>query len=174
MDNDLNPFVREFKLKVVKRAQKSLRADVADSDGNPNIVRYYESVVKTFLVESQVKRTLFHIGNVENVLFGEIGSAGRDLFLYLVYNLAPNTGTINLSSSKVCREMRISAPTYYKAIEQLEGIAVIRKKEKSIYWVNPHYVFCGDRINYYINQDEACIDEVDLTNRDMNKKNIAK
>jgi DNA-binding GntR family transcriptional regulator len=54
--------------------------------------------------------------------------------------------------------MNVSRPTLLKAIQELEDVAVICKKSQSDYWINPHYIFKGNRIKYYQTNCPTCIE----------------
>lgn len=145
----MNPFLNQHELKVIKIKNKSYVTDI--SSINPNdIAGDTEEITKSFLVEEQPKVSMYHIPWDNNVLFkDQIKSNGRDLFLYIAYNIKTNEDTIILKSEKVMKNMNISRATLYTAISQLVDASVIVKKSVSEYWINPYFLFKGNRIQYY-------------------------
>lgn len=155
----MNPFLQNYRLKVVKINSTTFKVDTSNiHDGV--IVGDYEQVTKSFLAEQQSKTSVYDIPYIENILFTEITSAGRDILLYIIYNVKENEDVINLKHDRLAKKVNLSRPTLIKGIQQLIDVGVICKKSQSEYWINPLYVFKGNRINYYRKQCEDCIDIV--------------
>jgi len=161
----MNPFLNQHKLKVVKIRNKSYSTDI--STINPNdIVGDIEEITKSFLVEEQEKVSMYHIPWDNNVLFkSNIKNNGRDLYLYIVYNIKTNQDYILLKPEIVMNKMSISKSTLYSAIQQLVDSSIIVKKSVSEYWINPYFIFKGNRIQYYKDNKPDAIDVVATKNR---------
>lgn len=143
----MNPFVQSFDLEVIKINTQYYETKTANiTDG---IIGKYKRVEESYLVEKQEKMSVFEIPFIENVLFKEIKSNGRDLLLFIMYNLQKETDYISLKPDRTCNQMDIVKATYYSAIRQLMDIAVICKKSGTDYWVNPRYLYKGSRLDYY-------------------------
>lgn len=154
----MNPFIQNFKLKVIEIYSEQKYINSNDlSDG---IATKYRKETSVFFAERQEKTAVYEIPYIENVLFKEMSSCGRDLLLYIIYNIQKNEDFINLKHDKVCKEMQISKPTLIKAINNLEENAIVCKKSQSEYWINPMYIFKGNRIAYYQKNCEDCIEIV--------------
>lgn len=154
----MNPFIQNYKLKLVEVNEVRKMVDTSNiSDG---IITSFETTTKTYMAEQQKKISVYDIPYIENILFHELSSSGRDLLLYIIYNLKEDCDTINLKAEAVCKEMNISRPTLIKAITQLKDVAVICKKSQSEYWVNPMYLFRGNRIAYYHKHCPNCVEIV--------------
>lgn len=154
----MNPFIQNFKLNVVKINTSYFETKTTNiSDG---IVGKYKKVEESYLAEQQDKTSVYHIPYIENILFKELKSSGRDLLLYIIYNIQKDDDTINLSADKLYKEMSISKSTYYTAISQLIDVGIICKKNNSTYWVNPFYIFKGNRIDYYHKHCPDCVNVV--------------
>ncbi len=155
----MNPFVQNFKLELIQVSKSKKIIDTDDiSDG---IIMKYETVSKTFMIEKQHKTTVYEIPFIETVLFrNDMKSNGRDLLLYIIYNMVDNQDWINLKQDKVTKQMGNSKPTLISAISQLEDAAIICKKSQSEYWVNPFYIFKGNRIAYYNSICPECVEVV--------------
>jgi hypothetical protein len=143
----MNPFVQNFKLNLLKVNSSHFRVDTKNiSDG---IIGEYEKVEKSYLQEQQEKTSSYSVPNINNILFKELKSNGRDLFMYITYNLKKDSDSIELRPDKICEGMRITRGTMYTAVQQLIDVGLICKKKVSEYWINPYYLFKGNRINYY-------------------------
>lgn len=154
-----NPFVHDFRLKLVEKPLKKYKT-VKSKDSIEGIITSYETVEETIKIEQQTKSLVYYIPYIENVLFDELKSSGRDLLLYLIYNIKPNMDFISLKLQKVSKEMKCSKPTLISAIKQLVSIGLICKKSQSEYWINPHYMFKGNRVHYYQTHYPECIEVV--------------
>lgn len=159
----MNPFIKSHELKLIEVREE--RKMVDSSNISEGIIMSYETVTKTYLAEKQSKVSVYEIPYVENILFNEIRSGGRDLLLYIMYNLKDDYDFINLKFDKVCKEMRISRPTLSSAIQQLKDVAIICRKSQSEYWINPTYIFKGNRIAYYQKYCPDCISVVAKVNK---------
>jgi predicted transcriptional regulator len=72
--------------------------------------------------------------------------------------MKPDCDFINLKTEFVCKKMKISRPTLTRAISQLIDIGVLCKKTQSEYWINPFYIFKGNRIKFYNKTYPDCIE----------------
>lgn len=143
-----NPFVQSFRLKTVLKTYSNKYVPKPINESNEIHTRY-KTILDSVEIEQQSKVSVYYIPYVENILFKELKPSGRDLLLYIIYNIGSNTDVIKLKLEKVSKEMQISRPTLISAIKQLASISVICKKAQSEYWVNPHFVFKGNRIVFY-------------------------
>jgi hypothetical protein len=152
----MNPFLQNFKLSLVKVYKTYYETKTENiSDG---YIGKYKEVTESFLMDSQKKTAVYHIPYIENVLFSEMKSNGRDLLLYVIYNIKEEEDFINLKLDRVCQQMKTSRPSLIKGINELSDVGVIAKKSQSEYWVNPHFIFKGNRIeHYYKNSPDSVV-----------------
>jgi len=154
----MNPFLQNFKLNVVK--VNTTYYETKTSDISDGYVGKYKKVEESFLAEQQDKTSVYNIPNINNVLFKALDPRSRDLFLYIIYNIKKEEDIINLKLDAICSLTEMSKPTLIKSINILIDNAIICKKSQSEYWVNPFYIFKGNRIDYYNKQCPECIDIV--------------
>jgi len=154
----MNPFLQNFKLSVIK--VNTVYYETKTSDISDGFVGKYKKVEESFLAEKQSKTYVYEIPYIENILFKTMSSCARDLLLYIIYNLPKDQDFINLKTEKVLSILNISKPTLIKAKNQLEESAIICSKSQSEYWINPFYLFNGNRIDYYNKQCPDCINQV--------------
>jgi hypothetical protein len=154
----MNPFIQAFPITVIEKNQSYSVARTTDIvDG---IITKSQKVTDTVQFDQQSKCSVYYIPYIENVLFKELKSNARDLLLYIIYNIKSDIDFINLKQDKVCKEMFCSKPTLISSIKQLSDVAILCKKSQSEYWVNPHYIFKGNRIKFYTNYYPAYINLV--------------
>ena len=126
---------------------------------------YMEEVTRKYPVEEQAKVSMYKIGNNSEVctyLFKVLSQAGRNLFLYIMATIGQNRDTVNLHTDKVCNEIGISRNTHTSAKDNLRDNGVISVYKGNEFWVNPFFIFRGDRIKYY---NEKCPECVKITGK---------
>lgn len=150
-----NPFMNSFVIEALRfRSKQEVPDDVHKA------VHDWESS-KSYLTDRDNKCSVYYIPYAENTFFGEVKDAGRNIFLYIVINLKSNQDWINMKLEKVCDEMRISRPTALKGLKELTDIGVVTKKSQSEYWINPRFLFNGNRIQYYKKMDEKYVNIIE-------------
>lgn len=99
---------------------------------------------------------------IDELLFGTLRPRGRDLFLYIMYHLPENQDYINLKLANVRKHTGISINSIVTALRDLQDLNIICPKAQSVYWVNPHYFFSGNRVEYYreVNKDLVVVKAV--------------
>jgi len=147
----MNPFISQesFKLKVLEIKKTTHKIDTSNIPEDGVIVGDYETVTRSFLIEQQKKKSMYDVPYLDNILFGELTSRSRDLFLYVLNHAPQDLDYINLKQSIVCRNIRMSKPTLISAIKELSDVGVICRKSQSEYWINPYYIFRGNRVKFY-------------------------
>ena len=145
-----NPFIKNFPLNVIKRISKS--NNIIDFGNEPGVSVTQKIEYNTTWFEQQSSCKLYRLPYMDNILFKNCSSAGRDLLLYIQIHLKDNFDYIELKFKKVHKAMDIkSMKTFYGAIQSLTDVGIICKKGANEYWINPYYIFKGDRITYYRN-----------------------
>lgn len=167
METVRNPFLFSNTLNLIQVEETYYEADTRNiSDG---IVMQATKITKSFHIEEQEKTSVYYITYKNNVIFKELTSTGRDMLLYIIYNIQFDEDTIDLNIIKICKEMNISKSTYYRGIDELRDISLLTKREKQIYWINPHFIFKGDRIKFYSKHCPECIKVVNTVKKELNK-----
>ena len=165
-----NPFLQSIKLTVY---MKQNRLSVFDTKGNdPNSVKAHFVSQQEFEKDPFVK--LYNDKSFVNI-FGQISDTASKMFLYIAYNLPPNKDIIALNQESVMKFVGIkSVTTYYKYVQELMDNAVINRRSNSEYWVNPLFLFNGNRVDYYKEFCPECITVINLSeiqeSRTMKKK----
>lgn len=98
----MNPFIQNHKLALVKVHQVIKTVDTNDiSDG---IILNYQETTKSYCAEQQNKTSVYDIPYIESVLFTQMSSKGRDLLLYIIYNIQSDTDYITLKLDNISKK----------------------------------------------------------------------
>lgn len=152
-----NPFLQSVRLKVFVTESKQVVLDTKDL----NSVRSTINTQQEFEKDPFTK--LYNDKPFLNV-FKQTSDTASKVFLYIAYNLKRDTDVIELNAESVMEFVGIkSTTTYYKYIQELIDNAVITRKSNSEYWVNPLFLFNGNRIDYYKEHCPECLDIINIT-----------
>lgn len=133
-----NPFIQNIKAIRIVKTTKII--DNTDTDV------IHEENNSTFLIEQDAKVSLYKL-NIED-LFSKTTSVGRDLFIYITFNLRKNKDSIKLNADKISKSLNVSRQSIYNGVEQLVEFGIIQEKENDEYWVNVNVIFNGSRIKF--------------------------
>lgn len=153
IDSTKNPFLFGEPLKLIHVIESNRSGKLS---GKSSHIEYN--------VEAQRYVRVYRVPFMDNILFKECTASGRDLYLYIQNHLKIDFDFINLKLSKVMKALNIkSTTTFYKAIHELSSVSIIsRKSGAGEFWVNPHFIFNGNRVDYW-EQNKGKIKMVDRT-----------
>lgn len=144
-----NPFLNHFELRCIKLIKQSNKVDVKHVHDNDGIITEWTKEQTEIIVEEQKKCNVYRVTGADGIFFEELDNNGRSLFMYITFHLQFNRDYISLKSETVCSVLKCSRTTLHRAICQLADIGLITKKHsKYDYWVNPNYLYNGNRVNY--------------------------
>lgn len=131
-----NPFVKDFGEYVsrggVARTMVDLdsgQAVVLIDSGGGVFRRDKDTFVKVF----------------RNPVLFKINGVCAKVFWYVVFNLKPNLGWVDIDVRDVM-DMGVSSDRYvYSGIRRLVALGVLAKRDKGSYWVNPEVLYNGNR-----------------------------
>jgi hypothetical protein len=107
------------------------------------------NVTQCFQSEVQIKSSVYDDFIFEDLFNTNIKPSTRDLFLYILINLEKDVDVVQLNQKEIYNKTGISKTSFYSAIKQLKEMCIIADKEKNSYWVNPYYIFKGNRLAFY-------------------------
>lgn len=113
----------------------------AEVDDRTGAELYAEFLSK---VERPKDEFVYYYGKYLSIMSGMTGAATSLLF-WLAMNTEVNTGRVlvqSMAQRGALAELGITVGTYYKALNQLKELGVI-KGENAVYYVNPAYVWKG-------------------------------
>lgn len=158
-----NPFLQSIRLKVFVTESRLHIIDTKDV----STVKATMNTQKEFEKDPFTK--IYNEKAFMNV-FKQTSDTASKIFLYIAYNLKQETDVILLNAESVMEFVGIkSTTTYYKYIQELIDNAVITRKSNSEYWVNPLFLFNGNRVEYYKEHCPECLDIINITEIQNNK-----
>ena len=154
----INPFVSNpnFKLTCIEIVKDYHIVDPSKVDGGIATKRH-GTKTDSFYMDSPRHTSVFRPSRVKGTVFEMLGRSGRDILLFIIYSLGENIDYINLKHSRLEKELGTSRFTIAKGITELCDSFFIMKKNQSEYWVNPFFIFCGNRKNFYDSLDEDIV-----------------
>jgi len=170
--SEINPFLlmEKFKILLIESESKTLNIDNRNVSPDGIGTSLSSTNRNTFYTDLHKNTRVYRPDGILNLIFpspdeevvdGGIGlnKNGRDLLLYIFYRLQRNVDYIDLTQNKVCKIMDIKRCTLSKGIANLtDNMFIMRmKNERSKYWVNPFYIFCGDRKWMYNSVEDIAI-----------------
>lgn len=85
--------------------------------------------------------------------FPTLTTSAKDMFIWICTRLPFEQDYLEMSDDKYCDEMQISRSTFFTSKAQLVNRLIIpRNSRKNTYWVNPSYLFKGDRVRNFRGQ----------------------
>jgi hypothetical protein len=135
-----NPFVASLVIPVSKRA--SVAGTYITSEG---IV-----LPATYLSELVPSTKIYHTPSNKSVL-DSLSVGGLKLFIYLVNRVEPGNDVVKLTFSNYRSKTGTkSTTTFNAAIKELSKVGIICPTvEKGFYFVNPSFLFSGNRVSKY-------------------------
>ena len=160
----MNPFLVNYNLPLIKVVKQ---VSFTNEEPTGYVGEYVKKTeTKSYFLEQQRSISVYEVPNMNEIMHKKLKANGRELYIYIQNNIPLNCDKIHLSLEKVNQVMSITRPTLISGIQQLLQENIICKAEKqSMYWVNPYYLFNGNRIAYYEKQCPSCIKVVKTINK---------
>lgn len=158
-----NPFLQSARLKVFVTESKMHIIDTKDVSTVKATMNTQQEFEKDPFTKLYNDRTFLNV-------FKQTSDTASKIFLYIAYNLKKETDIIALNAETVMEFVGIkSVTTYYKYIQELIDNAIITRKSNAEYWVNPFFLFNGNRVEYYREHCPECLDIINITEIQNNK-----
>jgi len=134
-----SPYVRKVKINATSYTNyKQFRR----SDG---IMLYSE-----YLIEDNLSCKLYRSSDVNTIVMS-LNYRALQMFNWIALHIPKDRGWIMINEAYFCKRAGITtSKTYNKALTELLEHKIIRHTHyKTVYWVNPHYLFNGNRMVKY-------------------------
>ncbi len=93
--------------------------------------------------EEDTYTTLYH--NISSDLLFSLSPKARDILFYILLNIKPQEDFIPLSLQTINKKAKMSRQSYYQGLKELKDNWFIATKSQGIFWVNPQFIFNGNR-----------------------------
>lgn len=151
----MNPFLVNYSLPLIKITKEITFTNPEPTGYIGEYVKKTET--KSYYIEAQ-KHTCVYETTGQLELFVKLKPNAIILLSYIERAIDYNKDQIHLNYEKVNKYLNISRPTLISAIKQLIHEGIICKSDKQgMYWINPYFIFKGNRTAYYEEQCPKCI-----------------
>lgn len=135
---EINPFVSALEIKAVWRMKQE------NSSGGEAPKQRYDVVLSDTTERCTVYTPhLLH-------WFKDLSTSAKDMFLWIAMKLRFDSDIIEITEEAYCKDMQVSRNTFYTAKQSLTNRLIVpRTSRKNTYWINPSYLFKGDRLTKY-------------------------
>jgi hypothetical protein len=139
-DLGINPFSVHLKIKVNRKVYKVIKNGLPDTD---DVTLESNPFTKVFEVAG-------YKANMQTLTI-----RGKELLLYLIHSIDGKSDVIWIDRAKYMKINNIkSVNTFKDAIADAAKHGYIQahtdsRRFKDVYWINPHYMFKGDRVRKY-------------------------
>lgn len=83
-------------------------------------------------------------------MFSVLSSAAKDMMMFIASRIQYDSDVIELEEDRYCKIMNVSRSTFFAAKKELTNRLIIpRTSRKNTYWINPMYLFKGNRLEKY-------------------------
>ena len=90
-----------------------------------------------------------HSNNVE-ILCNQLSPSALRIFVYITLKLGNNSDVIRMTHKELLSTLSFkSQTTITKALTELKDSRIIASKARSVYWINPLFIFNGNRKSFY-------------------------
>ena len=135
-----NPFAEQLVIKVFKKEFKGQ-------------FRHDEEVI--IPVHQEVEYNEFcklYSDSHRRLCVSKLNVRAKELLIWIMYTLESGKDYLWINKRRYMLENGVkSINTYNSAITELakEGLLILTARKNDIYWINPHYLFSGNRLTKY-------------------------
>lgn len=157
-----NPFLNGLKIEMLKYRNTSQRTDVKKLHDNNGIVLDWEDVTQVNLIDRQRSCSIYRSPFADEMYFSLCNPA-KAVFFYIIFHLQHNKDKIELKPDHVGKVTGMSRTSAFRAINELIDYHIIAKaKRQSTYWVNPYFIFSGNRKAYFAKNPKVQIEIIEI------------
>jgi len=143
-----NPLLDGFYVIVNDVVETRMMYDVGDvKDGV--LMNVGESRVFSFMLERASYSKVFKNAVNRRVLMSMRGSSVK-MYLWLIYCVKSGLDYVMVNVELLKKDCGFNHNTYRSSVKQLGELGVVAEtKYANVFWINPSYFFCGNRLKKY-------------------------
>lgn len=127
-------------------------------------------VIEAITYDIQHYTKLYHDENITNIICANLPLYALRIYNYMAQKLGKDSDVIRMTYDQLMSVTGTSSKaTITESLKTLKYFNIIRDKSRSVYWVNPRYMFNGNRLDYYTKNAPHLIKE---TNPNFNPKDF--
>ena len=140
---EINPFLNNNHINVINSVNKSVSK--GDSSGQ-------HSFTQPYVMDRERSTKIYRTKELENIVYSFSAGAAK-LFFYITFHLGGRRDSLLLSPSKYLEATQLKTSSFNHARAELVKKNIIKnqKGRSNMYWVNPLYLFSGNRPDYIEN-----------------------
>lgn len=121
-----------------------------------------KSIKNLYLVDFHKKTNLYVPSTqiMDELLFESLSTGALKIFMYVMVHIRNNQDYIQLPYNKLVTICKMSRATVTRCLKELRDLSILAVKGQSVYWVNPTYIFGGNRIKYFSDINPDIIEEI--------------
>ena len=141
---EMNPFVQSLEIRAVWKITEL-------SHGGEEIEGAVKGSCNYILMDTDEKCSVYPAHLLP--WFSQLPTSAKDMVLWIMLHLGRKTDVIEIREDKYCKEMGVSRATFYSAKTAITNRLIASRAESrtNTYWVNPAYLYKGDRVMAYRN-----------------------
>ncbi len=146
-DNENNPFVKYLVLSekfVLKRFQEDEASKLIEKE-NKELSKVGLEIGKRRKIRTSPYTQLYWGKEID---FMKLSPTTLRILFYIFYRKVEyGRDSIVTSPKHISEELLISKSSTYTSFLELINNKIIDKRAENVWWINPAYFYCGDRIN---------------------------
>ena len=168
-----NPFIKSSKIKILNIKQEDVFIKHNPFDSDVKLTSSVRKEVTQFTVDPTPKSNLYQQTegySTANIIF-ELSPGACQLFMYIALILPKGEDWIYFKVKDYCAKANLSNVSVYKYLDELANNLLIAKKQNGQIWINPNYLFNGDRLEYFKENCPECIEQIEVISTPETRNN---
>jgi len=162
-DNSDNPFIEVLKVNTKLKLSRYKRNEIINNEAGTLDVEKQRELeeeqkrLKDFGVEIgklvvRKKSSFVFLFNAPIINYKELSlPTFKILFFILDEKIEFNRDSIIISLKECCIKFQLTLPTVCKSFTELVNNKILSKKYDNVWWINPNYIYVGDREKIFKN-----------------------
>lgn len=143
-----NPFCINYTLELLKFKST---IDFSKEEKESSELIKEKDYNESFYVEKQKKVSIYDYKEDHKHIFSFNNKFTIHLYVFIIKNIKENEDFIKMSFDLVKKQIKISRKSYYECIKELKESSYIHNKCQGYFWINPAFIFKGNRITFFEN-----------------------
>ncbi len=137
--DETNPFVQSLRIPAIWKLQTGKEEHHEES---------LSISLNARVIDTDIRCQIFP-GNMLHWFKG-LPTSAKDMVIWISLRIGFSTDVVEIREERYCEDLGISRATFYAAKAALTNHLIIpRTSRRNTYWVNPAYLFKGDRTKVY-------------------------
>lgn len=147
---EINPFVINSPIEVVEYSFREKHIKLSDlPNGEAVATNFTTRDIGTRIILDRTPSMKYYLKEDLLKVYMSMGPPARKLMDYIMFALEKNADKIVLDIKEVAKVMLCGDRTVYNAINELKTLGFIARHSASTFWINPHFIFKGNRTKAY-------------------------